>query len=255
MFSFLSLSLASKSRFPVFMKLLLLVVFCIALAASTPVLSAADITNSFSSLHLGAVSAAASIPGASDGAVDASKSKPTVYLIRHGEKPKNGNGLSAKGVQRAECLKGIFGKNSNYNIGHIMAQRPKKDGHRKRPYDTVKPLADELGLKVDTSCKRGDMDCVKHTIKHYKGKGNILVCWEHERLTQIVKTLGLKHKHHAPKYPSNRFDIIWTDPPGYEKLDDVTYESCPAMYSDDEAADYVEGEEDGDDEEPGHLEF
>jgi hypothetical protein len=28
----------------------------------------------------------------------------TVYLIRHAEKPKHGNGLSRKGEQRAECL-------------------------------------------------------------------------------------------------------------------------------------------------------
>jgi hypothetical protein len=28
----------------------------------------------------------------------------TVYLIRHAEKPKHGNGLSHAGQQRAECL-------------------------------------------------------------------------------------------------------------------------------------------------------
>lgn len=52
---------------------------------------------------------------------------PTVYLIRHGEKPDDGgNGLSAQGVQRAQCLRSVFGKDSKYNIGYIMAQTPKK---------------------------------------------------------------------------------------------------------------------------------
>lgn len=50
--------------------------------------------------------------------------KPTVYLIRHGEKPDSGNGLSAQGVQRAQCLRNVFGASSSYNIGHILAQTP-----------------------------------------------------------------------------------------------------------------------------------
>ena len=51
---------------------------------------------------------------------------PTVYLIRHGEKPSDGgNGLSAQGLERAQCLREVFGKNSEYNITHIMAETPK----------------------------------------------------------------------------------------------------------------------------------
>jgi hypothetical protein len=50
---------------------------------------------------------------------------PTVYLIRHGEKPDDGNGLSTAGVQRAQCLRNVFGSSSEYKIGYIMAQTPK----------------------------------------------------------------------------------------------------------------------------------
>lgn len=50
---------------------------------------------------------------------------PIVYLIRHGEKPSDGgNGLSAQGEQRAQCLRNIFGDGSGYDIGYIMAQTP-----------------------------------------------------------------------------------------------------------------------------------
>lgn len=51
--------------------------------------------------------------------------EPTVYLIRHGEKPASGNGLSTQGEQRAQCLRTVFGAKSQYQIGHIMAQTPK----------------------------------------------------------------------------------------------------------------------------------
>ena len=51
--------------------------------------------------------------------------KATVYFIRHGEKPDDGDGLSTEGEQRAQCLRNVFGATSGYSIGHIMAQTPK----------------------------------------------------------------------------------------------------------------------------------
>lgn len=52
--------------------------------------------------------------------------EPTVYLIRHGEKPSNGStGLNAVGFERADCLKTVFGPDSNYDIGYIIAEQPK----------------------------------------------------------------------------------------------------------------------------------
>lgn len=51
--------------------------------------------------------------------------EPTVYLIRHGEKPDSGDGLSAQGMQRAQCLRTVFGASSSYDIGYIMAETPK----------------------------------------------------------------------------------------------------------------------------------
>ena len=55
----------------------------------------------------------------------AKTARPTVYLIRHGEKPEDGNGLSAKGVERSQCLRTLFNIDSPYRVGHIMAQKPK----------------------------------------------------------------------------------------------------------------------------------
>jgi broad specificity phosphatase PhoE len=54
--------------------------------------------------------------------------KSTVYLIRHGEKPMTGDGLSAQGLQRAQCLRQVFSGESQYQIDYIMAQKPKKGG-------------------------------------------------------------------------------------------------------------------------------
>ncbi|KAJ5720086.1 hypothetical protein N7493_006964 [Penicillium malachiteum] len=206
-----------------------------------------------------------------------STARPDVYFIRHGEKPHNGGiGLSDDGLERAECIRDIFGDHSDYNIGYIMAQKPKKSecrapedfhlpfgtwhtcdyfkanritahtycqlwniptfetqltgislgGKRNRPYETVKPLAEDLSIKVDISCKRDDSECVKDTIDDYDGEGNILICWEHHRMTDLVEELGYED---APEYPDDRYDLIWTDPYPYTDITEIVSEKCPGL--------------------------
>ncbi|CAH0046199.1 unnamed protein product [Clonostachys solani] len=155
--------------------------------------------------------------------------KPTVYMIRHGEKPDDvGTGLSTQGQQRAQCLRSVFGASSQYNIGSILAQEYKSNGKRERPYDTVLPVATDLGLTVDTSCDRDDSKCVKKAVKNYSGSGNILICWEHNELTSIAEELGVDD---AGDYPDDRFDLIWTLPSPYDTITSETSEQCPGLDS------------------------
>jgi hypothetical protein len=61
----------------------------------------------------------------------ATASAQTVFLIRHGEKPADGgDGLNAQGVQRAQCLRTVFGASSQYDIGYIIAEQPKSSETR-----------------------------------------------------------------------------------------------------------------------------
>ncbi|KAL4869864.1 hypothetical protein BDV12DRAFT_70233 [Aspergillus spectabilis] len=154
--------------------------------------------------------------------------KPTVYIIRHGEKPEDDDetGLSTQGEQRAQCLREVFGASSGYNIGYILAQTPKEDGKRIRPYQTVLPVAQDLGLEVDISCDRDDPDCVKDAIEDYEGDGNILICWQHGALTDILEELGVDD---APEYPDDRYDLIWTVPSPYDEITAETSEQCPGL--------------------------
>ncbi|KAI0161219.1 putative phosphoglycerate mutase family protein [Xylariaceae sp. FL1272] len=160
---------------------------------------------------------------------DKRDSGPTVYLIRHGEKPDDdGIGLSAQGQQRAQCLRNVFGASSGYNIGYIMAQTPDDDGTRERPLLTVEPLAGDLGLTVDTSCDRDDEKCVKDAVKDYDGEGNVLICWEHKQLNNLAEELGADD---VDGYPDDSYDLIWTQPYDYSEITDVTSESCPGLDS------------------------
>ncbi|KAG0352185.1 hypothetical protein BG005_008355 [Podila minutissima] len=153
--------------------------------------------------------------------------KPTIYLIRHGEKPSDGGtGLSSDGKKRAQCLRKVFGPSSKYNIGYIMAQKYKADGSRARPYLTVKPLAKDLGLTVDTKCDRNDPKCVKKAVGKYKGSGNILISWQHDALTDIAETLGDKT---PPKYPDDVYGQIWSDLAPYADVKTIAKENCPGL--------------------------
>ncbi|RAL15874.1 putative phosphoglycerate mutase family protein [Aspergillus homomorphus CBS 101889] len=152
---------------------------------------------------------------------------PIVYLIRHGEKPSDGGtGLSTLGVERSQCVRNVFGANSGYNIKYIMAETPKSNGKRARPYLTVLPLAQDLGITVDTSCAKTDEKCVREVVENYSGDGNILICWEHHMLTDIVEELG---NDDPPTYPDDSFNLIWTDPSPYTDITAVTSENCPGL--------------------------
>lgn len=148
-----------------------------------------------------------------------------VYFIRHGEKPAEGNGLNAQGVQRSKYLEDLFGPRSDYGIKYMIAQRPKADGRQRRPYDTLRPLADKLGLTVDIECKRDDIESVAAKIKGFNKEGNILVCWEHKRLTDLAAVLGV---HNPPVYPTDRFDVIWTCEEPYHSISE-TKQRCPGL--------------------------
>ncbi|KAF4633747.1 hypothetical protein G7Y89_g4369 [Cudoniella acicularis] len=156
--------------------------------------------------------------------------KQTVYLIRHGEKPADGgNGLTIQGQQRAQCLRTVFGASSQYDIGYIIAQKPKADGSRERPLLTVQPVATDLGLTVDTSCDRDDAGCVATLIASLdasKLKKNILICWEHKALSDIVAAMGSAN---PPTYPDTSFNLIWTDPKPYSSVTNTTSEACPGL--------------------------
>ncbi|RAK88134.1 60S ribosome biogenesis protein Rrp14 [Aspergillus costaricaensis CBS 115574] len=153
---------------------------------------------------------------------------PTVYLIRHGEKPPDpgDSGLNADGFKRAECLREVFGVGSPYEIGHVMAPKINKRGQHRRSYETVLPVAQDLGLSVDTSCKRNHVKCVAKRIREFKGTGNILISWRHGKMRQIVQELGYAD---PPEYPDDRFDLIWTIPFPYDNITEIQSEECPEL--------------------------
>jgi hypothetical protein len=90
------------------------------------------------------------------------------------------------------------------------------DGGRARPYDTVLPLSQDLGITINKHVDRDDAEEAAKVAKAYKGPGNVLLCWEHGVLTKIVAALGVKEK---AVYPGDRFDVIWAVKKPYDVLE------------------------------------
>ncbi|KAJ5585142.1 uncharacterized protein N7459_004942 [Penicillium hispanicum] len=153
---------------------------------------------------------------------------PTVYLIRHGEKPTNpdNHDLTLDGARRAQCLRHVFGANSAYHIGHIMAPTVKWNGEHRRAFKTVRPVAQDLGLAIDTHCSRKDAECVADAVRAYDGPGNILIAWRHKNMDRIQEVLGSED---PLEYPEDRFDLIWTIPYPYDNVTSTRSEECPRL--------------------------
>lgn len=145
-------------------------------------------------------------------------------MIRHGEKPGHGlNGLNAAGITRAEGLVHVFKPGSEFNIKRIVAQKPRPNGKRGRPKQTVEPLARSLGLTVNTDREREEVREVASDSRTYVKEddaGDVLICWEHKRLRDIATAFGVKH---ATDYDDERFDLLWKLEHPYDVLHVTSY--------------------------------
>jgi len=119
-----------------------------------------------------------------------------VILIRHAEKPAKGPDLSAQGRQRANALVGYFTGNpdvTRYGTPvAIYAMAPNNEDGTLRPIQTMKPLAQKLGLELITAYKKSDYQAMVEDIRQnpaYEGR-MVLICWEHNVIPQIVLEFG-----------------------------------------------------------------
>lgn len=136
-----------------------------------------------------------------------------VFIIRHAEKEKGSNTLSAKGYQRANAYVQFF-TNSNFTKKYgipdaIFAARPKDDDSSIRSIETVTPLAHKLNLKLRTEYIRDEFDLLallilkNSELSHKK----ILISWPHNRIVDIALKLGVEES--GLVWSDKVFDRVW----------------------------------------------
>ena len=135
-----------------------------------------------------------------------------VILIRHAEKPPEGNELSQKGRERAAALAPYFlGRPEVVQFKTpvaIYAQGLKKEdscADRWRPY---KALAAALKLAVIDKYTHDEFPRMVEEIlsrPEYDGK-MVLICWEHKAIPDMARAFGVKK---PPEWPGAVFDRTW----------------------------------------------
>lgn len=149
-------------------------------------------------------------------------------IVRHAEKPTRGKpyglrrsgaidkeSLTTRGWQRAGALArlfapadGCFRDAALATPATIAASRVdrKCGGASRRPKQTVVPLAELLGLPIDTRFQKGDEAAVMAAM--LAGTGVVLIAWEHEHIPALVAALPGAPDVPAA-WPDDRFDLVW----------------------------------------------
>lgn len=135
----------------------------------------------------------------------ASAAGKKIIIIRHGEKPDDGDNLSCKGLNRALALPQVlyskFGLPQNVFVPSLHTGKKTSTA---RMYQTIVPFAVKYNLNVNSKFDVEDAEGLAGALKQTAGTS--LVVWEHKNINDITKALGVQQKL---KWESDDFDGIW----------------------------------------------
>ena len=135
-----------------------------------------------------------------------------LLIIRHGEKPDSGDGLTPAGEQRANRYVAYF---ENYSVDstpmrpdYLFAAADSKDSHR--PRLTIEPLSRALGLKIDTRFKADKYADLAAELRSRSFGKCTLICWHHEDIPDLVQALGADSAQVIPnsKWPGSVYNWV-----------------------------------------------
>ena len=171
-------------------------------------------------------------PGTAAGSTEAPTPTPTptlVMIIRHGEKP-DGTDASGQGVDpssrpddhsltqtgwdRAYRLADLFDPTRGppraglARPAAVYAAGANDEGEGARTRETVAPLAERLGVVVDTGSGKGDEEALIESAS--AGPGPALISWAHGEILAIADAFPSVTPAPPVEWPDDRFDVVWT---------------------------------------------
>jgi hypothetical protein len=116
----------------------------------------------------------------------------TILIIRHAEKPASGPELAPAGVWHAKAYVGYFKAfqidGQPLQLDHIFCTADTVGSHR--PRLTVEPLGQALKLPLDNRFKTKDPAALTREIRSHSHGKNILICWHHGEIAEVLARLG-----------------------------------------------------------------
>lgn len=128
-----------------------------------------------------------------------------VVIIRHGEKPKDGDNLSCQGQNRALQLAAVLHEKLNVPA-EIYVPSLKSDDATKhsRMFQTVSPFAIKYNLRINSKYSSDENDKIAKSV--FKKDGVVLMVWEHNAIEKLAQTLGIDN---PPQWLDADFDSMW----------------------------------------------
>lgn len=173
---------------------------------------------------------AAPAPGtAGDAAPGVPAIGAVIMVIRHGEKPdedmsplpgitatgaEDDSSLTRVGWDRANGLVNVFDPAQGpirpglVRPSAIFAAGANEDGEGVRTRETVSPLAQKLGIQLNTTYGKGDEESLIAAVTSRPGP--TLICWQHGEIPAIAEALGSVTPTPPDEWPAERFDVVWT---------------------------------------------
>ena len=128
-----------------------------------------------------------------------------VVIIRHAEKPKDGDNLSCQGENRALALPGVLlNKFGRPDYTYVPTIHMGKASTHARMFQTVTPFAVKQDLTVNGKYAEADVAGVAKDV--LKRSGTVLLVWEHSQIPPLARALGVSH---PPSWNGEDFDSIW----------------------------------------------
>lgn len=132
-----------------------------------------------------------------------------ILIIRHAEKPTSGVELSPEGQKRAEAYVGYFQRftidGKPVKLDYLFATADSNKSHR--PRLTITPLSKALGIEIDSRFPDNDFLKLAREIQNHPHGKNILICWHHGEIPNLLSALGVDPEKLIPnaKWPEDVF--------------------------------------------------
>lgn len=131
--------------------------------------------------------------------------KLKVVIIRHGEKPDEGDNLSCQGENRALQLPAaLVQKFGVPDYVYVPALKSDDATKHSRMFQTASPLAIKYNLRINSKFSAKESAEIAHSV--FKKTGTVLMVWEHNKIADLASNLGVSS---PPAWADADFDGIW----------------------------------------------
>lgn len=129
-----------------------------------------------------------------------------IVIIRHAEKPKNGDNLDCQGLNRAELLPSvIFSKFGVPDFSYVPSLGADSVTKHARMFQTITPLAVKYNLVINSKFNGKDSTGLVNDI--LRRHGTVLVVWDHKSIVPILHAFGINEP--GLNWSDDDFDSIW----------------------------------------------